>query len=88
MLVQDIHNIRKKHMLISYRREYQADAMISLNGDLARDFRIEFSLEMTPLGSSIVRVRFLDDIEYPLVPIMQELKETVTRMETAGTLPR
>jgi len=87
MFVQEISNITKKKMLISYRREYQAQASIKLNGSIMENHHIEFSLEMTPYGEKLIRIRFLDDINYPLVPLMQELKTKIKDLETAGTLP-
>jgi hypothetical protein len=75
-------------MLISYRREYHADALIALHNAEPKPFQIEFSMEMTPLGGSIVRVRMIDEPDYPLVPLMNEIKERVSAMDRDNTLPR
>ncbi len=86
-MIQDILNIRKKHMLISYRREYIADALIELSSNKSKDYKIEFSIEMTPLGTSIVRVKMVDDLDYPLLPLLNELKQRITDMERDKLLP-
>lgn len=88
MVVRGIQNIRRKQMLIAYRREFLAEAVLSLRDNEQRGCKIEFSLEMTPLGANIVRVRFLEDLGYPLIPIMNEVKSKISEMDKAGTLPR
>jgi hypothetical protein len=88
MVVREINNIRRKHMLISYRREYHADVHISLRNQDAKPFQIEFSLEMTPLGGNIVRVKMIDEPDYPLVPLMNEIKERIAAMDREDALPR
>jgi len=88
MVVRDIKNIIQKRMLISYRREYHADAFVSLHNKEARPYKIEFSVEMTPLGSSIIRVKLLDELDYPLVPLLNELKQRINELESKDTLPR
>lgn len=88
MVVRDITNISQKKMLISYRREYHADALVSLNNKEARSYKMEFSLEMTPLGSSIIRVKLLENPEYPLVPLLNELKARILDLDAKDQLPR
>jgi hypothetical protein len=88
MVVREIDNIRRKHMLISYRREYHADVLISLHNQAAKPYQIEFSMEMTPLGGNIIRVKMLTEPDYPLVPLMNEIKERLAAMDRDDTLPR
>lgn len=87
-MVNAIQNITKKHMLISYRQEYHGDAVLDLrkNGS-TMNCKIEFSLELTPLGSKNIRVQFLDNIEYPLIPVIRELKNHITQLDKSGRLP-
>ena len=88
MVVRDINNIRRKHMLISYRREYHADVHIALHNKEPKPYQIEFSLEMTPLGGNIVRVKMIDEPDYPLIPLINEIKERITTMDRDDALPR
>jgi len=88
MVVRGIQNIKRKHMLIAYRREFFAEAVVFLRENEQRDCKIEFSLEMTPLGANIVRVKFLEDLGYPLIPLMNEVKTKITELDKAGALPR
>jgi len=88
MVVRDIKNITQKRMLISYRREYHADAFVSLHNKEPKSYKIEFSVEMTPLGSNIIRVKLLDELDYPLVPLLNELKHRITELDSTDVLPR
>ncbi len=87
-MVQAIENITKKHMLISYREEFHADAILDLrkNGS-SQTCKIEFSLELTPLGSKNIRIQFLDNLEYPLIPVIRELKTHISQLDRNGGLP-
>jgi chitinase len=87
-MVQAIENITKKHMLISYREEFHGDAVLELrkNGS-PQTCKIEFSLELTPLGSKNIRVQFLENLEYPLIPVIRELKTHITELDRSGRLP-
>ena len=88
MVVRDIKNITQKRMLISYRREYHADAWVALHNKEVTPYKIEFSVEMTPLGSNIIRVKLLEDLEYPLVPLLNELKQRIVALDSNDILPR
>lgn len=87
-MIHAIENITKKHMLISYREEFHADAVFDFkkNGD-TQSCKIEFSLELTPLGSKNVRVQFLESLEYPLIPVIRELKTHIQELDRSGKLP-
>jgi len=87
MIIEDIHSIKRKNLLISYRREYVAEAHIVIHHPPAKALSFEFSVELTPLGSSIYRVKLLQELEYPSLPLINALKEKVHAMDKAGSLP-
>lgn len=87
MVIHGVNNITRKPMFISYRKEYHADALIGFRESDPDLVKIEFSVEMTPLGDKLVRIQFLDDIHYPLVPVLRELKDHISSLELNGALP-
>lgn len=87
MLVHDIADIKRKNPLIAYRREYSGTANLGLNGTRILSCPIEFSVELTPLGSSVIKVKLLETPDYPSLPIITALKERVHDMDRAGSLP-
>ena len=86
MKVLTIKNIQRKDVPIYYRQFYTGIAAIDLNKG-ATDYRIEFSTEIKPTGQMVISVSFLDTLDYPLVPVVQELKKIIDTMHSNGLLP-
>jgi hypothetical protein len=86
MKVITVKDIVRKDVPIYYRLLYTGVAVL----ELARgqgDYRIDFSIEIKPTGQKEIAVTFLDDIDYPLVPLVKELKKAIDEMHTNGALP-
>ena len=76
----------RKDVPIYYRMLYTGVAVIDL-GQGSSNFRIDFSIETKPTGMKEVVVSFIDKIDYPLVPVLKELKQHITDLDNAGGLP-
>jgi hypothetical protein len=86
MKVVGVRDIVRKDLPIYYRRLFTATAVIDiLNQQLER--RIEFAIETKPTGAREVTVNLLDNLEYPLVPILRELKDYIVGLDRSGALP-
>jgi hypothetical protein len=86
MKVVTVKDIVRKDIPIYYRLLYTGVAVLELTKDAA-DYRIDFSIEIKPTGQKEITVSFLDDLDYPLVPIIKELKKYIDTMHTNGLLP-
>ena len=86
MKVIEIHDIIRKDVPIYYRRIYSGVATLELLGRRLEK-HIEFAVEIKPTGSKEISVTVQDDIDYPLLPLIKQLKEFVNAMERSGTLP-
>ena len=86
MKVISIKDIIRKDVPIYYRLLYTGVAVVALTKD-PQDFRIDFSIEIKPTGQKEIIVTFLDDLDYPLVPVIKELKSHIDTMHVNGTLP-
>ena len=42
--------------------------------------RIAFSIEHKPTGEMAITVRFIDDVDYPLLPLIIDLKTTIKKL--------
>ncbi len=85
MKLSEIANIIKKDIPLHYRNEYTANAVFDLGGKtLSR--RIEFVVEMSPIGAKDIRINFVDPIDYPLVPVLKSLKEEIHLLDRKGSL--
>jgi len=86
MKVVTIKDIVRKDVPIYYRMLYTGVAVIEMTTAPA-DYRIDFSIETKPTGQREILVSFLDDLDYPLVPVIKELKKLIETMHQNGALP-
>jgi len=86
MKVVAVKDIVRKDVPIYYRMLYTGVAVIEMTTD-ATDYRIDFSIETKPTGNREITVSFLDDLDYPLVPVIKELKKFIESMHQNGALP-
>ena len=86
MKVIAIKDIVRKDVPIYYRLLYTGVAVIELTKS-TDDCRIDFSIEIKPTGQREIGVTFLDQIDYPLLPVIKELKKLIDTMHSDGTLP-
>jgi len=76
----------RKDVPIYYRKLYTSVAVIELNGK-QNEYRIDFSMEIKPTGQKEFNVNFIDAVDYPLVPLVKELKHYIAELEAADGLP-
>ena len=76
----------RKDVPIYYRRLYTGVAVIEFK-DTPADFRIDFSIETKPTGHKEIAVNFIDIIDYPLIPVIKELKQYINELDYEGGLP-
>jgi len=86
MKLSQIENIIKKDIPLHYRNEYTANAVFDLAEGKTLSRRIEFVVEMSPIGSKDIRINFVDPIDYPLVPVLKSLKEEIHLLDRKGSL--
>jgi hypothetical protein len=86
MQVIGIKDIVRKDVPIYYRLLYTGVAVLELTKKQA-EYRIDFSIEIKPTGQKEIIVTFLDDLEFPLIPISKELKNQINTLHTNGLLP-
>lgn len=86
MKLTQIADIVKKNVPLHYRNEYTANALFDQADGKSLSRRIEFVVEMSPIGSKDIRINFVDPIDYPLVPVLKSLKEEIQVLDRKGSL--
>jgi len=86
MKIITIKDMIRKDVPIYYRLLYTGVAVIDF-GKGASDYRIDISIEVKPTGQRDVNVTFIDAIDYPLVPVLKELKQYINDLDSAGGMP-
>jgi len=86
MKVVSVKDIIRKDVPIYYRLLYTGVAVVELAKGAA-NYRIDFTIEIKPTGLKEISVTFLDNIEYPLIPVIKELKVIIDKMHEDELLP-
>jgi len=86
MKIVTIKDMIRKDVPIYYRKLYTGVAVIEINNN-NMDFRVDFSIEYKPTGQKDIGVSFIDKVDYPLIPITNELKNYINELDTANALP-
>jgi hypothetical protein len=86
MKIRQIKNIVRKDVPIYYRRLFTGSLEIEL---LGKNFErhIDFTIETMPTGVNQVSVAIAEPLDYPLVPLMRELKQFIINLDETGGLP-
>ncbi len=86
MKVISVKDIIRKDVPIYYRLLYTGVAVIELANGSA-NYRIDFTIEIKPTGLKEISVTFLDNLEYPLLPVIKDLKVIINKMYDDELLP-
>lgn len=86
MKIIDLKQIERKDTPIYYRRFYSGlITMEILNKHIDR--KIDFKIEMMPTGKKDISITFEQPVDYPVVPLMRELKQYLDELDKSGKLP-
>jgi len=86
MKIITLKDMIRKDVPIYYRKLYTSVAVIELNSK-QNDYRIDFSIEIKPTGQREINVNFIDSVDYPLIPVVKELKQYISELDSADGLP-
>jgi hypothetical protein len=86
MTVSEIKNVVRKDTPIYYRRVYTGIAVIEVAGKV-QELSLDWTIESSPLGTKEVSVTLSEKIDYPLLPLLKELKTTIGSLDDEGKLP-
>jgi hypothetical protein len=87
MRIVQLKNIVRKEVPIYYRRLYSGVAEFELLNRL-EEHAIDFTIEVKPTGQKDVFVTMSEPVDYPLVPLMKELKKFLVNLDDTGQLPQ
>ena len=86
MRIVELLNISRKETPLFYRRVYSAKAVFeSPRGRIEKD--VQFTVEHRPVGGVDIQVDRIDNLGYPLLPVVRELKTYIADLDKRGTLP-
>jgi hypothetical protein len=86
MKIVQVRDIQRKDVPIYYRRLFSGTAEFELLSK-REERAIDFTIETKPTGAKDVFVTMPDPIDYPLIPLMKELKQFIMDLDDSGGLP-
>lgn len=86
MIVTDIIGIEKKNSLIYYREEFEAIAIYNILGKEQKG-KIEFLIEVNPIGQKQLFLHLIDKPDYPILPLRLGIKEKIRFLMDSSSLP-
>ena len=86
MKIISIHSIIRKDVPIYYKRFYKGILNIELLNKV-QEVPIEFVVEHKPTGQLEINITFSEKIDYPLVPLLRELKNYIAELDSSRKLP-
>jgi hypothetical protein len=86
MKIVQVKNIERKDVPIYYRRLFSGIAEFELLSK-SEERPIDFTIETKPTGQKDIFITMPNPIDYPLVPLMKELKKFLNDLDDAGGLP-
>jgi hypothetical protein len=86
MKVVELRDLSRRESPVHYIKELTAVAVIEWN-ERQSESDISITLEHKPMGPPDVRVRLLDTVEWPALPVIRAIREYVVDLERAGRLP-
>jgi hypothetical protein len=86
MKLIEIKDVEPEEGGVYYRQKYHATAVFEDVYGGETDVPILCIVEINPLGQKKITVNFLGDIQYPLIPLLRQLKVQLHEMHDDGRL--
>jgi hypothetical protein len=86
MKIAAIKNLVRKDVPIYYRRLFSGTLVIDLLNKTVES-PIDFTVETKPTGINEVIINDMGAVDYPLLPLMKEIKKYILVLDETGGLP-
>lgn len=86
MQVIELKDLKRKETPLHYIREFNALAVLETSSGL-REAALAFTVERKPIGPPDVSIRFLEEPDWPLLPLIRSVKDIVLGLDKSGGLP-
>ena len=86
MKIIEIKNMLRKEFPIYYRRFYSGIAVIEFMNN-SMELPLDFQIEQKPTGHIDINIKFTQNVDYPLIPLLRELKKFIGALDSNGMLP-
>lgn len=86
MQIIELKDLKRKETPLHYIREFNGLAVLeTTNG--RKEAPLAFTVERKPVGPPDVSVRFLEEPDWPLLPLIRSIKDLIMGLDKNGGLP-
>jgi hypothetical protein len=85
MRVVELRDVASKESPLHYMREFNATAILESAG-MRSELPLSFTVERRPVGGPDISVRFIEEPDWPLVPLLRSVKDMVLDLDKKGKL--
>ena len=86
MQIVEIKDIVRKELPIYYRRLYTGIAVMEIINK-SIELEMEFQIEHKPTGQMDINLTLKDEVDYPVIPLHNKIKEFISDLDSNGKLP-
>lgn len=86
MQVIELKDLRRKETPLRYIREFNGLAVLETSSGL-KEAALAFTVERKPVGPPDVSIRFLEEPDWPLLPLIRSVKDIIMSLDKNGGLP-
>ena len=86
MKIIEVKDLVRKEFPIYYRRFYSGTIVMELVNKQV-EIPVDFQIEHKPTGQTEIALTLGQSIDYPLVPLVKELKKFIGDLDSNGKLP-
>ncbi len=86
MRIIELKDLRRKETPLHYIREFTGIAVLEREGKVFEKALV-FTVERRPSGAPEVSARFVEEPEWPILPLLRSIKDLVTELDKSGGLP-
>ena len=91
MTILELKNLHRKEIPLRYVSEYSGAAVFEkpdFQGSGRVERPVEFRIEHSAFGKRDIRVKLFGGLDYPLLPVLRNLKEHISDLDKRGMLPQ
>ena len=86
MQVIELKDLKRKETPLHYIREFNGLAVLETSVG-RKEAALAFTVERKPIGPPDVSIRFLEEPDWPLLPLIKSVKDIILGLDKSGGLP-
>jgi hypothetical protein len=87
MKLIELKELYKKDIPLFYRQEFSGLVVLEDQNNKQVETKVEFIVERSATGETDIKVDLIEDVHFPVIPVIRSLKEHIRELDKKGQLP-